>query len=231
MAGKASYRQVKSEILHRIRNRKWPPGHRIPGEIELADEFGCARATVNRALCELSDDGFVERKRRAGTHVKSAPVRHARLEIPLVRVEIESSGADYRYALILRKQMDAPGWISTRLAVPTRSKILHVQCMHFADNQPYQFETRWINTAAVPHITVADLSTVSPNEWLVNHIPFSTAEFTFSASAIDSKVAPHLSMNAGEPVFVAERTTWFDDITITFARMYFHQGYRMITRI
>ena len=45
----------------------------IPGEEALAREFGCARATVNRALRDLAEAGVLERRRKAGTRVALQP--------------------------------------------------------------------------------------------------------------------------------------------------------------
>ena len=228
---RASYVAVKQELLRRIQSREWKPGHVIPAEVELATEFGCARATVNRAMQELSSEGIIDRKRRAGTRVTTAPVRQARFAIPLVRIEVEATGASYRYALIDQAQMAAPAWLRAQLALPAKNRVLHVTCMHYAGNQPFQLEERWINLAVVPEILKADLSTMSPNEWLVNAVPFSTAEFSFTASLATQQSARFLALNAGDPVFVAERTTWLASRPITFARMTYRTGYRMTTRI
>ena len=70
----ALYRDVKAEILKRIRRRDWATGALIPAETALAAEFGVARATVNRALRELAEEGVLDRRRRAGTRV-SASIR------------------------------------------------------------------------------------------------------------------------------------------------------------
>ena len=63
---KTNYRDVKAEILRRITEGDWAPGARLPGEVELAEAFGVARATVNRAMRELTDEGLLERRRKAG---------------------------------------------------------------------------------------------------------------------------------------------------------------------
>ena len=89
----------------------------MPGEVDLAEEFGCARATVNRAMRELADEGFIDRKRKAGTRIKSSPTRHAKFAIPLIRDEIENSGETYRYALIRRDTPKTPDWLRARLAL------------------------------------------------------------------------------------------------------------------
>jgi DNA-binding transcriptional MocR family regulator len=86
--------------MRRINERIWPPGELIPGEVELAEEFGCARATVNRALRELADEGLLERRRKAGTRVVRDPVRKARLDIAIIRLEVEGRGMAYRFDLL-----------------------------------------------------------------------------------------------------------------------------------
>ena len=50
----------------------------------------------------LAEEGFLERKRKAGTRVLNSPVRKAQFSIPLVRDEIAGTGAEYRYALVER---------------------------------------------------------------------------------------------------------------------------------
>jgi GntR family histidine utilization transcriptional repressor len=86
------WEDIRAEVLRRIRVRDWPPGGLIPTEETLAQEFGCARATVNRALRELAGAGVLERRRKAGTRVALLPVRKATLEIPVIRQEIEARG-------------------------------------------------------------------------------------------------------------------------------------------
>mgnify|MGYP000374306696 CR=1 FL=1 len=71
----AGWEDIRAEVLSRIRSKAWPLGTLIPGEEALAQEFGVARATVNRALSELARSGVLERKRKAGTRVAALPVR------------------------------------------------------------------------------------------------------------------------------------------------------------
>ncbi len=72
---------LRETFAGRIRAREWPPGALIPPETQLAADYGVARATVNRALQSLAEDGLIERRKRAGTRVAELPARRARLEI------------------------------------------------------------------------------------------------------------------------------------------------------
>ena len=84
----ATYRDIKSDILGKITRGEWTPGSLIPGELELAETYGSARATVNRAMRELAEEGIIERKRKSGSRVRLAPLRQARFDIPVIRREI-----------------------------------------------------------------------------------------------------------------------------------------------
>lgn len=227
---KTAFRDVKEYIRRRIVAGEWAPGDLIPNEVDLAAEFQCARATVNRAVRELAEEGLVERKRKAGTRVRTSPLRHARFEIPIVRHEIAASGKTYRYALVSHEVVEAPGWLRARMKLETDGQVLHLNCMHYADGNPYQFEDRWINLAALPQAQEADFSEIGPNEWLVKTVPFSDAEISFSATAADELLSGHLGCAKGEPLFLAERSTWWRGQSITYVRQVFQRGHRMTSR-
>lgn len=219
MAPRSSFRDIKQEMERRIAEREWGPGMLIPGEEELAREFGSARATVNRALQELAGAGVVERKRKSGTRIALHPVREARFVIPLVRQEIEEGGGVYSYRLLSRKIAPAPELVRAKLDIAKSEKMLHLRCLHMADGRPWQFEDRWINLSAVPAVRTADFSATGPNDWLVTNSPFSRADFVFRAARASESEAELLQLSAGEAVFVGERTTWIGSEPVTFVRM------------
>lgn len=230
MAGSVTYRKVKESILNRIMAGDWPPGTLLPNEIDLAQEFSTTRSTVSRAMRELVEDGLVERKRKAGTRVRQTPLRQARLDIPLVRVDIEEQGAGYRYALVESSICRAPGWLRARLSLPAGAEVRHVLCMHFNDGQPYQLEDRWINLRSVPAARTADFSVEGPNEWLVRQMPYSSVEISFSATAADTDQALHMGCAVGDALFRIERQTSWQGQELTFVRLIYHRGYRLTTR-
>jgi len=227
---RASFRRIKEEIFRRVTQGEWGPGTLLPNEIDLAAEFGCSRATVNRSLRELSEAGLIDRKRKAGTRVRLTPLREARFQIPLVKTEIEAGGAIYDYRLLDRQMASPPAWLSTSLHLKSKKKLLHLICLHLADGRPYQLEDRWINVDALPQALDIDFTAVSPNDWLVSTIPYSEVEISFFAAAAGRLESDYLGCQAGEPVFTAERMTWWETKPITHVRLSFRQGYRMTTR-
>ena len=225
-----SFQVVRDEVKRRIESRVWPQGSLLPTETQLAEEFNCARATVNRALRELAEQGFVERKRKSGTRVKKEPSKHAKLEFSLARQTVESQNATYRYSLVERSVVESPGWLASQIGVSPDIRVLHIVCMHYADNRPFQLEERWINIDAVPEVEHADLSAHGPHEWLLNAAPFTEAEVAFSAISADSRLAEFMGTTPGTSMIQLERTTWKNGQPMTFARMTHHPGFRIRTR-
>lgn len=224
---RTGYRDVREEILRRIRDKTWAAGAALPNETDLAEELGCARATVNRAMRELAEEGVLERKRKAGTRVAAAPVRRAQLKIPLVRAEVEATGAVYAYRLLSRKLASPHATLSR---FQTGSRMLRLNCLHLADDRPFQVEERWISLAGVPTAANEAFEVISPNEWLVREVPFTDVEVTFSAQTPDAAISRLLDQPAAAPAFVTERATWAADVFITFTRLYHPQSYRLTAR-
>jgi GntR family histidine utilization transcriptional repressor len=227
---KTTFRDVKTEILRRITDGPWGPGSLLPGEIELAEEFGCSRTTLNRAMRDIAELGLIERRRKAGTRVRMAPIRQARFAIPLVRAEIENSGAIYNYRLVRCEPAGAPDWLSEKLKIQPGIKVVHVICVHEADGQAYQLEDRWINSTALPQALDQSFREIGPNEWLVATVPFSQVEISFSAVPAGAAIVRHLEYQPGQPVFCVERTTWWQGAAITHVTLSYRRGHRMTTR-
>ena len=226
-----NWQDLQAEILSRIHSRKWKPGELIPNEVDLADEFGCARATVNRALRAVADAGLLERRRKAGTRVAVHPVRKATLSIPIIRHEVEARNRAYSYALISLDTKLPAASIRAKMALGKSAKALHVRALHFADGTPYVYEDRWINPAAVPAIRSVNLETESANEWLVANAPFTEGDIAFSATQADAVTAEILMLIQNEALFVIERSTWNHGTSITSVRLTFAPGYRMHTTL
>ncbi|WP_169569078.1 UTRA domain-containing protein [Sneathiella limimaris] len=228
---KSSFQDIKADILEKIKTGLWSPGDTIPGEEKLAESYGCSRVTVNRALRELAETGFVERRRKSGTRVSEKTVRDARLQIPIVREEIEAKGAKYQFVLLDKTEIQATDKVRRLLGVSENAPVLHVRCLHLADGRPYQYENRWINLEKVPAARDQTFEAISPNEWLIRKEPFSNAEHTFSAALADEETAKLLEIEVGDALFVVERRTWQDDASITAVELKFPgASYKMTSR-
>jgi GntR family histidine utilization transcriptional repressor len=222
------WESIRAEVLSRIRRRDWPPGALIPNEETLAEEFGVARATVNRALTELARAGVLERRRKAGTRVAALPVRKATLDIPVIRAEVEARGQRPGHRLLAQDARPIPPAVAARLALRPGQTMLYLQTLHLADSRPHVLETRWLNPAILPDPT-PDFAEISANEWLVGQVAFATGDIAFSAEPATADEAAALACAPGAALFITERTTFTDRAPITFVRLAHAPGYRLQT--
>ncbi|MCU0902624.1 MAG: GntR family transcriptional regulator [Tabrizicola sp.] len=217
---------IRAEVLRRIRARDWPPGALIPGEEALAEEFGVARATVNRALTALADAGVIERKKRAGTRVAALPVRRARLEIPVIRLDVLGRGLPYDFTLLADRLVEAPAPVAARLGLPDGQPLRHMETLHLAGGQPFVLETRWLNPDVLPS-PPPDFSAISVNEWLVTHVSLVSGDIAFLAEPAGRREAEVMGVAHGTALLVAERTTHGTAGGVTLVRLAHAPGHRV----
>lgn len=222
-----SWTDVRDKIRARILSRTYAPGDRLPRDEDIAQEFGCARTTVHRAMQDLAQMGLVERKRKGGTHVLSDPVTRATFDIPITRREVEQRGAKYDYQLISQSQEPTPTTVMARFGLHTPRDMLRIKALHLADNRPYIFEDRWVDTQSTPEILNIDLTRENANEWLVHNKPFSKVDVRFSAKNATSDSARYLDTTLGSALFVIERTTWIGKAPITTVQALAAPGYQL----
>lgn len=73
------YEQVASSLGAAIRTRKLGPGDKLPSHKELTEMYGFARATIQRALRDLEDEGLVVSRKGSGVYVRNRTERPAGL--------------------------------------------------------------------------------------------------------------------------------------------------------
>jgi GntR family histidine utilization transcriptional repressor len=217
---------IRAEVLRRIRAREWPPGGLIPGEETLAEEFGVARATVNRALRDLAEAGVIERKKRAGTRVAELPVRRARLDIPVIRLDVLARGLAYSFDLLADMIAPAPVPVTARLGLPEATPMRYLETLHLAGGRPYVLESRWLNPAILPE-PAPDFAQESVNEWLVTHVSLVSGDIAFTAEPATRREAEVLGIPPGTALLVAERTTQGTTGPVTLVRLAHAPGHRV----
>ncbi|MEV0373118.1 GntR family transcriptional regulator [Streptomyces sp. NPDC050636] len=66
----AAYERIADKLRQSIRTGQLKPGHRLPSETQLAEEFKKSVPTVQNALRVLRDEGLIEKRHGIGTFVR-----------------------------------------------------------------------------------------------------------------------------------------------------------------
>lgn len=213
--------KILTEIEQNILSGRWPPGFRIPSEMELTVHYGCSRMTVNKVLTQLAQAGLLERKRKAGSFVTRPHTSSAVLEIPDLRQVVLGMGQEYASQLLSRLQRRSTREDMDAMRMSKTSSVVHALCLHMAGMRPFCIEDRLINLEAVPDAEQEMFTEQSPSSWMVNHVPWSSAEHRIRAEAASAETAGLLKVAPGFPCLVIDRRTWTGRLPITFVRLTF----------
>ncbi len=176
------HQRILREIEERILSGALRPGDRIPSEHELADQYGCSRMTINKAITQLA---------KAGLPRAPAPRWHLRAA---AAGDLGGAGGAHRGergggtgpAVSLRahrlSQRQATREECDRLELASGAEVLAITCLHRAGDRPFCLEERLINPAAIGDSPALDVERVSPGAWLLEHVPWRVAEHAIVAT-------------------------------------------------
>lgn len=218
------HQRILEDIQNNIISGGWPPGHRLPFEIELAAQYGCSRMTVNKVMTQLVSAGMIERRRRSGSFVRIPQSQAAVLAINEISTEVASLGLPYNWQILSQKHRTSNKNDRLRLRLQAAMPVLDLSCLHLAGKQPFCLEERLINLASVPQAATADFATRPPGNWLIDMVPWSAASNKISAIAACSHIAAVLKIPENSACLLVERHTSNKGDSVTSVRLVYPAG-------
>ncbi|NNE22296.1 MAG: histidine utilization repressor [Rhizobiales bacterium] len=212
------YVQLKEHILARIRSREWAPGSRVLSENEIVEQFSVSRMTANRALKELTQEGFLARVPGVGTFVKEPPQRASLLEIRNIADEIAARGHFHSSEIAHKGLVDASPAIAEEFETNAGARLFHITMVHRENGVPVQLEDRYVNPLAAPDFLNLDFAGITPTAYLVANVPVDELEHTVEAMMPSPQEQALLDVPAGEPCLTLHRRSWSRDRVVTAVR-------------
>ena len=216
-SAQARYRQVKEHIIKQINTGELKPHERVPSENDLVKLFGISRMTANRALRELSDDGYVDRLPGVGTFVADARPHSDVLKVRNIADEIRARGHLHRAEVLVLEEIEADSRIIEKLDVRQGGRIFHSLILHLESGRPIQLEDRWVCPTVAPEYLAQDFTKTTPNAYLTKVAPLHTAEHIVRATIPSTKVRKLLQLSSDEACLVIHRRTWTDGRPVSLA--------------
>jgi len=225
VTAKPMYQQLKDLIIGRISSGDLRPADRVPSENELVETMSVSRMTANRALRELTDEGYVERVAGRGTFVCDFRARSHVLEVHNIADEIKWRGHSHTCEVVRQSRQHARGEVARALHIEQGVDVFHLLLVHFENGTPVQIEDRHIVADFAPDCLQQDFCHVTPSAYLTSISPLQEAEQAVRASLTNAAVRQRLQMAEDEPSLVVIRRTWSHGRPVTFARLH-HPGSR-----
>ncbi|HTC92536.1 MAG TPA: GntR family transcriptional regulator [Terriglobales bacterium] len=195
-----AYQRIQGTIRERIESGQLKPGDAVDSERELAKIHHVSLMTARHALAELQREGLVERRRGAGTFV--APPKIHFNKLTSLSEEMASRGLSARSRVLSSSVVDNANDIAARLALPATSRLLMVERLRQAANEPFALETcylpaeQFVDMARVP-LERGSLFAVLEHD---HRLVLAYADEEIDATAADPRTAELLGVTRGAPL-------------------------------
>lgn len=215
------HEQLYCYIKQCITDKTYPVGAVIPSESEMQAQFGVSRITVRRAVSDLERDGFVKKRRGAGTVVIPQ-----KLERDLS--SFNSFGGSARVkgqrpgSIILRfEELQVPSVkVAEKLQIGTDENVYLLKRLRMINGRISGLNETYINCRLGVNLSRDDFdSDTSLYELLESRgIHLGSADETIEAKMSDAKLRRELFLDKDQPMVYKERVTYdTDNIPVEFS--------------
>jgi GntR family histidine utilization transcriptional repressor len=219
------YEQVKTHILDRLESGTWRSADRVPSENELVAELGVSRMTANRALRELTEEGYLIRVPGVGTFVAEQRANSHPLEVRNVADEIRARNHVHQSEVKTLVEKPATQKLADQLHIRVGDPVYQSVIVHLENGVPIQLEDRHVTAARAPGYLDSDYTRVTPSEVLNQIAPLQESEHVVRAIQPTRRQARWLQIDDGEPCLLINRRTWSKGKPMSVAQLH-HPGSR-----
>jgi GntR family histidine utilization transcriptional repressor len=215
------YQQVKLYILKLINDDTWQKDRKLPSEHELVKILSASRMTINRALRELANEGYINRVAGVGSFAAEAKPASHPLEIRNIAEEIVARGHTHSCKVIKIGEARATPEVAIQFAIAPGSRLFHSQVLHFESDRAIQFEDRFVLPTFAPDYLKIEFDKTTTNEYLLKVSPsIEKVEQTIAAEQSSEELKKLLVLSEHEPSLILTRKTWVNNEVVTFSRLY-----------
>jgi GntR family transcriptional regulator len=213
-----------------IRSGNAVPGQPLPSERDLAIALGWSRVTVRKALASLITEGLISKKHGAGTFVAS------RIEKSIAALSSFSEDMQRRELkpgsrLISSKISTVTPQESIMFHLPMDARVIRLERVRLADEQPMAFERVVIPTFAVP-----DPQNIGPSLYkameAAGYRPVRAVQ-RIRAVNVSQTIASALDVRPGTAALLIERSGVLPDGRVVEFTRSFYRGdsYDLVTEL
>ncbi len=208
--GVPAYKRIQSTILKRVEAGQLKPGDAVDSERELAKIHGVSLMTARHALAGLEREGFVVRRRGAGTFV--APPKIHFNKLMSYTEQMAGRGLTIASKLLSLTVVDTEHEVAARLALPATSRLVKLERIRLGGEEPFALETCYLSADEFGDLTHARLDRVSLFSILEHDygLEIAHADEEIDATSADAHTARLLGIPHGSPVLRIRQEIYSD---------------------
>src|SRR6266511_5561104 len=209
-------------------------GEAIPSERQLSVDLGMSRLTVRAALDELVREGYLVRRRGAGTFV-SEPKIAQELTMTSFTDDMRRRGLVPASRTLELNIVSAGARLGRLLHVSPATQVMVAKRLRLADRETMAIEDLHVRESLVPHLTARDLENASFYELLQNRYGIRVVGGlqTVEPTVTTEEESSLLGVPLHSPAFQFERITRSETgETVEYVRsIYRGDRYRLVTEL
>lgn len=193
------YFQLKESLRRRIVSKEWKPGAKIPTEAEICQLYNVSRITARKALEELQQDGYLDKKQGKGTFVRDNAIEQKLSKFYSFSEELKKRGLHESTKIIRFEAFVPEEKIAATLGLGQFQKTYCVSRIRLVDGNCYAFEQSYIPLHLAENLTQQMVSAGGLYRSLAAlGVSVNAATESFRAINLDAATAGILGVQVGE---------------------------------
>ena len=226
-------RETRERVLELI--EALSVGDAIPSERQLGVDLSVSRLTVRAALDQLVREGYLVRRRGAGTFVAEPKVQKGTIDITSFSDDMRARGLTPGSRTLELREIPAGARLGRILHVSPSEPVLAVKRLRLADGEPMAIELLHVRASLVPGLTAEDLERHSFYELLVSRYEISIVggTQTVEPTVTSEEESKTLGVPLHSPALLFERVTRSSNGEVVEYTSSTYRGdrYRLVTEI
>jgi GntR family transcriptional regulator len=225
-------RETRERVLELIESLA--VGDAIPSERQLGSDLGVSRLTVRAALDELVREGYLVRRRGAGTFIAEPKVAKG-IDISSFSDDMRARGLTPGSRTLDLRTIAAGARLGRILHVSPSEPVLSIKRLRLADGEPMAIELLHVRASLVPGLTAAELETNSFYDLLSSRYDVSIVggTQTVEPTVTNEEESEALGVPLHSPALLFERVTRSasGDVVEFTSSTYRGDRYRLVTEL
>lgn len=204
--GDLLHRQLFLALREQIRRSVYREGEPIPSEDQLCQSFGVSRITVRRAVADLVEEGWLEKRLGRGTFVRQAAAKPRSRGGSTFTESLAKRAKQTKVSVLEVSRRSPPPHAATAMGLAEGVQVVYASRLRSISGVPLLFVDSWVMPEYADAITGDALEGRSITELLLSRgVRFRYVTEEISAVAADPHVAASLHVQVGSPLLCVAR--------------------------
>jgi GntR family transcriptional regulator len=208
------YVQLIGLMKKLIGEKVWRPGTKLPGEMDLCDEYGVSRTVVRQALRELEINGLVTRRKGKGTFVAEPKINESLAQrLTGFYQDMVERGLKPVTRVLHQRVVPCDDKVAGYLQIQPGTQVIDISRLRSVEDAPIQLVNSYIPYALCPKLANVDLTNRSLYEFLENEcgLFISHGRRFIEAVAANEQETKLLQVERGAPMILLDSISYLED--------------------